>query len=305
MIHLYQKIKTTIKVFGLLLFSIATSFCSYAQEDSFDNLDDIDGLIDELFFEDQQFLDELLETSFSYNFLYTSVSYNSNTFFSGRDSGTDQFNIIPQVSYYHSSGFNATISGIYYQNFAPSWDFTSISLGYFNTIGKQKNIVYNLGYTRFLYSDGYDVFTNSLDVSLGLRNKKRTLGSTIAASYIFGTDNSYQIVSNTFINFNLNRKPNFALRLRPNINFIIANQSYTFTSIMRSLTGPLVVTTTQNIFDLLNTQIRIPISLSTNSWDFELGYNLNLPNTVANETDFNNTSFFNFSIGYMFDLNKK
>lgn len=300
MIDLHQGFKTTLKVFGLLLFTMVTSFCSYAQEE---NLDELDGLIYELFFEDKQFVDELLESSISYNFLYTSVSYNNNTYFSGRDSGTDQFNIIPQISYYHSSGFNASVSGIYYENFAPTWDFTSVSLGYFNTIGKQKNIVYNLGYTRFLYSDGYDVFTNSLDVSIGLRNKKRTLGSTIAASYIFGTDNSYQIVSNTFINFNLNRKPNFALRLRPNINFIIANQSYTFITIMRSPTGPLVVTTTQNIFDLLNAQIRIPISLSSNSWDFELGYNLNLPNAVADETDLNNTSFFNFSIGYMLDLN--
>jgi len=104
---------------------------------------------------------ELLESDFSYNFLYTSVSYNSNTYFSGRDSGTDQFNIIPQVSYYHSSGFNASISGIYYQNFDPSWDFTSVSLGYFNTLGKQKNIIYNLGYTHFFYADGYDFFTNS------------------------------------------------------------------------------------------------------------------------------------------------
>ena len=44
---LYQKVKKRLQFYGLLLFSIATSFCSYAQEE---NLDDIDGLIDELFF---------------------------------------------------------------------------------------------------------------------------------------------------------------------------------------------------------------------------------------------------------------
>ncbi|TXD54398.1 MULTISPECIES: hypothetical protein [unclassified Polaribacter] len=71
MIHLYQEFKTILKVLGLLLFSIATSFCSYAQEKS---LDDLDELIDELFFDDSQFLDELIESNFSYNFLYTSVS---------------------------------------------------------------------------------------------------------------------------------------------------------------------------------------------------------------------------------------
>lgn len=298
---LYQKVKKRLQFYGLLLFSIATSFCSYAQEE---NLDDIDGLIDELFFNDQQFLDELIEGGLTYNFLYTSVSYNTNTFFSGRDSGTDQFNIIPQVSYYHSSGFNASISGIYYQNFAPAWDFTSVSVGYFNTIGKQKNFNYNLGYTHFFYSDDFDDFTNSIDLSVGIRNTKRTLGTTLAASYLFGTDTSLQLVSNSFLNINLKRTSNLALRFRPNISFIIADQTYTFSSLIRSPLGPRIVTVVQEVFDLLNTQLSFPLSLSTKSWDFEIGYHLNLPNAVSNESNLSNTNFFSFSVGYLLDLNK-
>lgn len=298
---LYQKVKKRLQFYGLLLFSIATSFCSYAQEE---NLDDIDGLIDELFFNDQQFLDELIEGGLTYNFLYTSVSYNTNTFFSGRDSGTDQFNIIPQVSYYHSSGFNASISGIYYQNFAPAWDFTSVSVGYFNTIGKQKNFNYNLGYTHFFYSDDFDDFTNSIDLSVGIRNIKRTLGTTLAASYLFGTDTSLQLVSNSFLNINFKRTSNLALRFRPNISFIIADQTYTFSSLIRSPLGPRIVTVVQEVFDLLNTQLSFPLSLSTKSWDFEVGYHLNLPNAVSNESNLSNTNFFSFSVGYLLDLNK-
>lgn len=298
---LYQKVKKQLQFYGLLLFSIATSFCSYAQEE---NLDNIDGLIDELFFYDQQFLDELIEGGLTYNFLYTSVSYNTNTFFSGRDSGTDQFNIIPQVSYYHSSGFNASISGIYYQNFAPAWDFTSVSVGYFNTIGKQKNFNYNLGYTHFFYSDDFDDFTNSIDLSVGIRNTKRTLGTTLAASYLFGTDTSLQLVSNSFLNINLKRTSNLALRFRPNISFIIADQTYTFSSIIRSPLGPRIVTVVQEVFDLLNTQLSFPLSLSTKSWDFEVSYHLNLPNAVSKESNLSNTNFFSFSVGYLLDLNK-
>ncbi len=298
---LYQKVKKQLQFYGLLLFSLATSFCSYAQEE---NLEDIDGLIDELFFYDQQFLDELIEGGLTYNFLYTSVSYNTNTFFSGRDSGTDQFNIIPQVSYYHSSGFNASISGIYYQNFAPAWDFTSVSVGYFNTIGKQKNFNYNLGYTHFFYSDDFDDFTNSIDLSVGIRNIKRTLGTTLAASYLFGTNTSLQLVSNSFLNINLKRTSNLALRFRPNISFIIADQTYTFSSLIRSPLGPRIVTVVQEVFDLLNTQLSFPLSLSTKSWDFEVGYHLNLPNAVSNESNLSNTNFFSFSVGYLLDLNK-
>ncbi|WP_211290282.1 hypothetical protein [Polaribacter gangjinensis] len=287
---------------GLLLFSIATSFCAYSQEK-----DDatIDALIDELFFNDQQFIDEVLETNFSYNFLYTSLSYNSNTFFSGRDSGIDQFNVIPQISYYHSSGFNASISGIYYQNFAPSWDFTSVSVGYFNSLGKSRNIIYNLGYTKYFYADDFDDFTNSIDISLGIRNKKRTLGTTLSGSYIYGTDNSYQLVSNSFVSFNLYRTTHFALRFRPTLSFVVANQTFGKYT-LRIINGRRVfVYSSTEVFDLLNTQLGFPISFSKKSWDVELGYYLNLPNAVADETNLKNTSFFGFSVGYLFDLSKK
>jgi hypothetical protein len=82
----FRTINKKISLFRLLFFSIATSFCSYAQEKNDEN---VDSLIDELFFNDQQFLDEMLEKNYIYNFIYTSLSYNSNTFFSGRDSGID------------------------------------------------------------------------------------------------------------------------------------------------------------------------------------------------------------------------
>ncbi|WP_445749477.1 hypothetical protein [Polaribacter sp.] len=300
--NLLEILDKKIRLFGLLLFSIATSFCSYSQEK---NDDAIDALIDELFFNDQQFIDEMLETNYSYNFLYTSLSYNSNTFFSGRESGIDQFNIIPQISYYHSSGFNASISGIYYQNFAPNWDFTSVSVGYFNSIGKSRNIVYNLGYTKYFYSDGFDDFTNSIDLSLGIRNKKRTLGTTFSGSYIYGADNSYQLVSNSFVSFNLYRTTNFALRFRPTLSFVVANQSFGKYT-LRIINGRRIfVYSSTEVFDLLNTQLGLPISFSKKSWDVEIGYYLNLPNAVADESDLKNTSFFGLSVGYLFDLSKK
>ena len=302
MINPFQEIRTAIKCFGLLFFTIATSFCSYAQENEEEY---IDGLLDEFFFNEQQFIDELVESDFAYSFLYTSVSFNSNTFFSGRDTGTDQFNLIPQVSYYHSSGFNASVSGIYYQNFTPSWDFTSVSVGYFNTVGNKKSIIYNLGYTKYFYSDGYNGFTTSLDVSLGIRNKKRTLGTSVSASYLFGTEESYQFVSSSFVNFTLKRAATFALRLRPRVSFIIAKQNITIDKVVIQENRPVLKTFNFDVFDLLNTQINIPLSLSLKSWDFELGFNLNIPNSLIYEGALKTTSYFNLSVGYLFDLSKK
>lgn len=283
----------------LLLFTAATSVNLYAQQPK---EDDIDLLLDELFFNDQQFFNDILDSFNTNNFIYTNVSFNSNTFFTGRDSGIDQFNIVPQISYYSASGFNVSVSGIYYETFSPNWDFTNISLGYYNTIGKDKLITYNVGYTRYFYSKGWDTFTNSIDLSLGLRNKKRTLGTKLATSYLFGTDQSFQIVSRSYANLTLAKEKDYTLKFRPQISFVIAQQ----TTALEQLNTQGDVTTVEyvynDIFDLLNTQINIPLTLVTKSWDFELGYNINLPTRVETEPELKTTSFINLSIGYLIDF---
>ncbi|NCO62309.1 MAG: hypothetical protein GW827_10440 [Flavobacteriales bacterium] len=286
--------------FWLLLFTVATSVNLYAQETKED--DAIDILLDELFFNDEQFINDILDSFNTYHFIYTNVSFNSNTFFTGRDSGVDQFNIVPQISYYSASGFNMSVSGIYYESFIPNWDFTNVSLGYYNTIGKNKLFNYNLGYTRYFYANGWDTFTNSIDLSFGVRNKKRTLGTKLATSYLFGTDQSFQLVSRTYANINLAKEKNFNLNFRPQISFTAAQQ----TTALEQLNTIGDVTTVEyifnDVFDLLNTQINIPLSLSTKSWDFELGYNINLPSRLKTEPELKSTSFFSISIGYLIDL---
>lgn len=295
----YSSFKQYFLTFWLLLFTVATSANLYAQEPK---EDDIDALLDELFFNDQQFINDILDSFNTYSFIYTNVSYNSNTFFSGRDSGIDQFNIVPQISYYNASGFNVSVSGMYYETFSPNWDFTNISVGYYNTIGKKKLINYNIGYSHYFYSTGWDTFTNSVDLSLGIRNKKRTLGTKIAASYLFGTDQSFQIVSRSYANLTITEEKNFILKFRPQLSFLIAQQ----TTALEQLNTQGRVTTVEyiynDIFDLLNTQLNIPLRLSTKSWDFEIGYNLNFPSRVETEPELKTTSFFNVSIGYLIDL---
>lgn len=293
------RILNCIRKYGLLLVTVATSFCSYAQERSDE---DIDTLLDELFFNEQQFLDELLLSGISQDFIYTSLTFNSNTFFSGRSSGLDQFNMIPQATYFHRSGFNATLSGIYYENFTPHWDFTSLSLAYFNTVGKNNSFFYNLGYTRYFFSEDVGSFTNSLDLNIGLITKKRSLGTSLSGSYLFGDSHSFQLVSNTFASFDLQRTGTTAIRFRPNISFVIAQQSISFVRPGILNGQPQLLLFTYNVFDLLNTQVNLPISLTTNSWDFELGYTFNIPNPVLNETALPSTGFFSFSVGYMFGL---
>ena len=291
--------KKQLLVFWLLLFMAATTVNINAQEPK---EDEIDMLLDELFFNEQQFMNDILDSFNTNNFIYTNVSFNSNTFFSGRDSGINQFNMVPQISYYSNSGFNLSVSGIYYETFSPHWDFTNIALGYYNTLGKNKLINYNVGYTRYFFANGWDAFTNSIDLSLGIRNKKRTLGTKLATSYLFGTDQSFQIVSRSYANLAIALEKDFTLKFRPQLSFLMAQQ----TTALEQLNTIDDVTTVEyiynDIFDLLNTQINIPLILVTKSWDFELGYNINLPSRVETEPDLKTTSFINLSIGYLIDL---
>ena len=125
------------------MFTIATSFVSYGQEITDDQ--EIDNLLDELFFNDAKLVDDLMNALNEYDFIYSTVTYNSNTFFAGRDSGVDQLNITPQISYFSSSGFNAAITSVYFEKQNPNWDFIGLTAGYGNTIGERKNIHYNIG----------------------------------------------------------------------------------------------------------------------------------------------------------------
>lgn len=286
----------------LLLLTVVTAANLNAQEPE---EDEIDVLLDELFFNDQQFIDDILDSFNTYNFLYTNLSFNSNTFFSGRDSGVDQFNVVPQLSYFSSSGFNASISGLLYETFTPNWDFTNVYVGYYHAMGNNKLFHYNVGYTRYFYSDDWDTFTNSIDLSIGFRNKKKTFGTKLGASYLFGTDQSFQLASRTYVNATITRTKNFVLKFRPQIGFLIAQQTIALEQLNTQGNETTIEYLYNDIFDLLNTQLNLPIILATKSWDFEVGYNINFPSAVETEPSLSTTSFFNISIGYLIDLDKK
>ncbi len=286
---------------GLLLFAVATSASLYAQDPEGD---EIDLLLDELFFNDQQFIDDILNSFNSYNFIYANTSFNSHTFFSGRDPGIDQFNIVPQISFYSSSGFNVSVSGIYYQTFEPKWDYTNVSVGYYNTLGKQKKLSYNAEYTRFFYSDGWSTFTNSLSLQVGLQNKKRNLGTKIGVSYLFGTDQSFQLLSRSYANITIAKRKEAVIKFRPKLNFLMAQQTIALEQLNTQNPDSSAVIIYNDIFDLLNTQINLPLTISTKSWDLAVGYNINLPSAVESESDLKTNGFFNISIGYLIDLDK-
>ena len=274
----------------------------FAQAQELTKEKEIDDLIEELFMEDEV-INELTASLKNSQFLYVSATYNSDTYFSGRDIDIDQYNITPQITYAHSNGIFASLSGIYYSEFVPKWDVTTATVGFGKNIGKKKLFKYSVSYSKYFYANDIDnIYTNTLNAGLGVRNKKRTLGTQLSGSYLFGEDQSFEIASRSFVDFNLLKTNKTSFKFKPQLNIIAGKQTIELARIV-SQNGQLLTEYTENdVFDLINTQINLPLIFSTNSFDFEAGYNINFPNAIGDESNLKNTGFFNFSIGYLIDL---
>jgi len=169
------------KYITLLLWISGIAF-AYSQEPTKEK--EINDLIDELFMEDDV-INELTTSLKNFQFLYISTTYNSDTYFSGRDIGIDQYNIIPQITYAHSNGIFASLSGIYYSEFVPKWDVTTATVGFGRNIGLKKLFKYSISYSKYFYANDIDnIYTNTINLGLGVRNKKRTLGTQLSGSYL-------------------------------------------------------------------------------------------------------------------------
>jgi hypothetical protein len=287
------------KYITLLLWLSSITF-AYSQEPTKEK--EIDDLIDELFMEDEV-INELTASLKNSQFLYVSATYNSDTYFSGRDIEIDQYNITPQITYAHSNGIFASLSGIYYSEFVPKWDVTTATVGYGKNIGEKKLFKYSVSYSKYFYANDIDnIYTNTLNVGLSVRNKKRTIGTQLSGSYLFGEDQSFEIASRSFVDVNLLKSKISKLKFKPQLNIIAGKQTIELARIY-SQDGQLFTEYTENdVFDLINTQINLPLLFSTNSFDFEAGYNINFPNALGDESNLKNTGFFSFSIGYLIDL---
>ncbi|PRZ23408.1 hypothetical protein [Flavobacterium granuli] len=289
------------KKFLVLLLCLSGVFLSFSQElpSKEQKTNDV---IDDLF-EKDQIIDEILASLTKYQFLYLSANYNNDTYFSGRDIGIKQYNINPKITYIHFSGIYANISGNYYSELKPKWDLTTASLGYGKSFGKKKAFKYYVSYSRYFYNNDLDnAFSNDVSIGIGIRNNKKTLGTQLSGSYLFGDEQSFQIASISYVTFKLLKTKNTQLDFKPQISIIAGDQTI---ELARSYVqnGQLITDITKNnVFSLINTQLSLPLEFNVNSFDFQLGYNINFPTAIGDEPKLKNTSFFNFSVAYLIAL---
>ncbi len=270
---------------------------------------DLDSQLD-IFLTDNESLDLFLASMTNFHLLYLSANYNSETYFSGRDIDVDQYNIVPQITYIHSKGFYASLSGIYYAEFEPNWDVTTATAGYGKSLGKKKLWQYFASYSYYFYSNDIDnLYHSTLNGGIGINNKKRTLGTQLSGAYYFGDEVTYQIVLRSYANLKLLKTKKHSLRLRPQFSIVTGTQIVDLgggtiqkTLLLKEPDPSETVYLEENVFGLINTQINIPLQYTAGPFDFELGFNYNIPSELGNESDLKNTSFFNFGLAYLFNL---
>lgn len=271
---------------------------------------DIDQSIEDFLMEDESW-DVFLASMTNFHLLYVSLNYNSNTYFSGRDLGIDQYNIVPQITYMHSKGFYASLSGIYYSEFDPNWDVTTATAGFGRSFGKGKIWNYYGSFSYFFYSNDIDnLYRSTLNGGIGISNKKRTIGTQLSGAYYFGDEVTYQILLRSYANLKLIKTKDHYLRFRPQFSVVTGTQIVDLSggSIQKALLTKIVnapedpIPIEDNVFGLINIQINLPLQYSIKNIDLELGFNYNIPSELGEETDLENTHFFNFGIAYMFDF---
>ena len=249
----------------------------------------LDSVLDELFQIDSTMVD------LSQNhYLYTTFSFDESVFFAGRDFEIDQFGFTPSISYMQGQNFFVSLGSAYFSELDPNWDFISISSGYSLFLDRMEHFSITGIYSRVFFSvDAEDLNPNRLSASLSYRKNRSRM--RLSVGYLFGGSTSFYTAVSGSYEFSILENARGQIIFNPQLNFLMSEQT-----VSEQITSGLYNNQTieTDVFDLINTQLSLPIQWDTGQWDFELSYNINFPKALSSENDLNTSGYFTVSIGY-------
>jgi hypothetical protein len=298
------------KVTSILLALFVFSLPAFSQEENLNKmLDEFlfgksfqDSLLESIEITDMD-LKEILNTLDNYKFIYVRSEFENKTFFSGQDIGVDQYNIAGQVCYQGSKGLNIGIAGIMYSEFEPQYNTTELTVGYNNHIFGAKGLSIRALYSRYFFAKVDSMLSNDFNSSanIGMTYQWKGFGSSADFALLLGKETSTQVNWDIFayipvMKFGLSNK----LNIEPEVSFYFGNQTVIVNQLINLPWYKGEKFTEKKYFGLMNTMIRIPLSLYLGNMDISAGYNFNLTRMPGGDTNPDNTSFFNISVGYVF-----
>ena len=257
-----------------------------------------DAILEELFPMDSLSIEAMVNDLKQQDFLYINTLYNNKTLFSGRDFGVEQYSFFPSVSYIDSNNFFLNVGSGYYSEVSPQWDFITFSGGYANYLNKKKSIMATgvYSYTSFT-EDVADLNNQRVSLSLSYRNK--WFRNALSGGYLFGGNTSSYVSNNTYFNIDLLESKSLDVSIEPRVGVFWGNQ--TVTELVRVGIFQFEEVS-MDVFQLLNTELTLPVAFDFGKWDFEIEYTFAIPNALPGEDDPDNNGYFAISLGYLIGL---
>jgi hypothetical protein len=257
-----------------------------------------DAILDELFPIDSLTIESMVLDLKKQDFLYINTLYNTKTLFSGRDFGVEQYSFFPAISYIDSNNFFLNVGSGYYSEVDPQWDFITFSGGYSNHLNKKKSIVATVAYSYTTFTEDVADLNNQR-VSLSLSYRAKWFRNALSGGYLFGGNRSSYLSNNTYFNIDLLASKSLDISIEPRVGIFWGNQ--TITELVRIGFFQFQEVST-DVFQLLNTEVSIPIEFDFGKWDFEIDYTYAMPNALPGEEKPSNNGYFSISLGYLIGL---
>lgn len=257
-----------------------------------------DAILDELFPIDSLTIESMVLDLKKQDFLYINTLYNTKTLFSGRDFGVEQYSFFPAISYIDSNNFFLNVGSGYYSEVDPQWDFITFSGGYSNHLNKKKSIVATAAYSYTTFTEDVADLNNQR-VSLSLSYRAKWFRNALSGGYLFGGNRSSYLSNNTYFNIDLLASKSLDISIEPRVGIFWGNQ--TITELVRIGLFQFQEVST-DVFQLLNTEVSIPIEFDFGKWDFEIDYTYAMPNALPGEEKPSNNGYFSISLGYLIGL---
>ena len=257
-----------------------------------------DAILDELFPIDSLTIESMVLDLKKQDFLYINTLYNTKTLFSGRDFGVEQYSFFPAISYIDSNNFFLNVGSGYYSEVDPQWDFITFSGGYSNHLNKKKSIVATAAYSYTTFTEDVADLNNQR-VSLSLSYRAKWFRNALSGGYLFGGNRSSYLSNNIYFNIDLLASKSLDISIEPRVGIFWGNQ--TITELVRIGFFQFQEVST-DVFQLLNTEVSIPIEFDFGKWDFEIDYTYAMPNALPGEEKPSNNGYFSISLGYLIGL---
>ncbi len=290
----------------ILFFLLLSSF--WMAPKAYSQTDQIDSLLNEVLFQDDGFMD-IYSSAKNFQFLYSRLNYDSKTYFAGRDIGIDQFNSTGQISYFHSIGISIGAAAAYYSAMDPRISTVLLMAGYNGKFSKLKALRYRVSYARYFFPKSNLLASSSFNSSLngGLTLSNKIIGTRVDYSFLMGKEYGSQVSWDLYGNLNILKFGKYnRIQFEPEISLYFGSDQTIITqvSIVPGRLPRQYITTEleKSKFGWMNTELKLPITVSYRSLDFEIGYNLNFPRSIVTTDKLKVTSYFNFSVGYAISL---